>query len=138
MNPLTSIFELVNTVISRVFPDKSKAQEIQLELAKMQLSGELSQLEKESAERIAQMEINKEEAKSENVFISGWRPFIGWACGVAYVFAYIVAPYIINPILVAYGHTALPQVDFSDMIAVLLGMLGLGGMRTYEKRKGIK
>lgn len=138
MNPLTSIFELVNTVISRVFPDKSKAQEIQLELAKMQLSGELSQLEKDSAERIAQMEINKVEAASENIFISGWRPFIGWACGIAYVFAYIVSPYVINPILIAYGHPALPQVDFSDMIAVLLGMLGLGGMRTYEKRKGIK
>ena len=80
---------------------------------------------------IAQMDINKAEAANPNVFVSGWRPAIGWigAAGLAYHF-------VLNPILVGLGWTSLPALD--DMLFELIfAMLGMGGLRTYEKLKGV-
>lgn len=87
---------------------------------------------------LAQVEVNKEEAKSRSVFVAGWRPFIGWTCGVALAYHFVLAPIII------FGTTVfgvqipeLPVFDMDSLMTVLLGMLGLGGLRTYEKSKGL-
>lgn len=98
--------------------------------------GAKAQAEKElrdslTAWDIAQMDINKAEAANPNVFVSGWRPAIGWigAAGLAYHF-------VLNPILVGLGWTSLPALD--DMLFELIfAMLGMGGLRTYEKLKGV-
>lgn len=77
-----------------------------------------------------QAEINKVEAQSRSVFVAGWRPFIGWVCGVAFAFHYIVMP-----LLIAYTDIEPVEFDTNSLFTVLMGMLGLGGLRTFEKIK---
>lgn len=88
----------------------------------------------------AQVQVNAAEAASKNVFIAGWRPFIGWACGAAFVYSFIVQPIILTVLVSTHSTVtkdALPTVDITSMLPVLLGMLGLGTMRTVEKVQGI-
>tara|TARA_R110000822_G_C15125248_1_gene474472 strand:- start:357 stop:731 length:375 start_codon:yes stop_codon:yes gene_type:complete len=77
-----------------------------------------------------QSEINKVEAQSRSVFVAGWRPFIGWVCGVAFAFHYIAMP-----LLIAYTDIKPVDFDTNSLFTVLMGMLGLGGLRTFEKIK---
>jgi hypothetical protein len=118
-----AVADLVNNAINRIWPDKSDQEKQQLSAAVMVIQG--------------QLEINKEEAKSPSVFVSGWRPFIGWACGVACVWnwfglkvALFIAAYMGREI-------NMQPADMSEMLPVLLGMLGLGGLRTMEKINGV-
>ncbi len=86
---------------------------------------------------LGQIEINKVEAASRSVFVAGWRPFIGWSCGAAMVYSYVAQP-ILAFALAQSGHLVdLPRVELGEMMPVLLGMLGLGGMRSFEKLKGV-
>ena len=85
----------------------------------------------------AQIEVNKIEAGQTNVFVSGWRPFIGWTCGFALAYTYVIQP-MASFILGQTGYLIqLPEVDMALMMPVLLGMLGLGGLRTFEKFKKV-
>ena len=86
---------------------------------------------------LAQMEINIQEAKHRTIFVAGWRPFIGWVCGVALLYNFILRD-VIAWLLVMYDKelTPPPELAMEHLMTVLLGMLGLGGMRTYEKLKG--
>ena len=77
-----------------------------------------------------QAEINKVEAQNRSMFVSGWRPFIGWICGLAFGFHYIVMP-----LLLAYTDIKPVEFDTNSLFTVRMGMLGLGGLRTYEKLK---
>jgi hypothetical protein len=77
-----------------------------------------------------QAEINKVEAQNRHWFVSSWRPFIGWICGIAFGFHYIVMP-----LLLAYTDIKPVEFDTNSLFTVLMGMLGLGGLRTYEKLK---
>ena len=83
----------------------------------------------------AQIEVNKIEAGQTNVFVSGWRPFIGWTCGVALCYHFVLQPLLMF-ICVAMGNPMeLPVFDMTTLTTVLMGLLGLGGLRTYEKVK---
>ena len=120
---LGAVTELASTVINKIWPDKSEAERQQLAAAVMVVQG--------------QLDINKVEAASPSVFVSGWRPFIGWVCGVACAWNWIglkvalfVAAYLGHPL-------DMQPADVSEMMPVLLGMLGLGGLRTVEKLKGV-
>jgi hypothetical protein len=77
-----------------------------------------------------QTRINEIEAKHRTVFVAGWRPFIGWVCGIAFAFHYIIMP-----LLLAYTDIKPIEFDTNSLFTVLMGMLGLGGLRTYEKLK---
>lgn len=88
-----------------------------------------------------QLEINKTEAQHGSIFVAGWRPFIGWVCGAALVWNFIIQPLLLwiawmMPDLGMDMSTA-PKLDSGELMTVLLGMLGLGGLRTYEKRLGV-
>jgi hypothetical protein len=92
---------------------------------------------------MAQMEVNKQEAAHKSIFVAGWRPGAGWVCVVAMFFNFIAAP-LINWATAMYGYLGpdgsvitLPVLDLEIMMPVLLGMLGLGGMRSYEKKNGV-
>ena len=119
---LGSIADLATNVINKIWPDKTEAEKQQLQAAIMVVQG--------------QLDINKEEAKSPSVFVSGWRPFIGWVCGMACAWNWIGLK--IALFISAYlGHVLNMQpADISEMMPVLLGMLGLGGLRTLEKLNG--
>ena len=87
---------------------------------------------------LAQVETNREEAKHKNVFVAGWRPFIGWTCGVALAWHFILAPLVL--FIAGWSGVqlpTLPEFDMDSLMTVLLGMLGLGGLRSWEKTKGV-
>lgn len=81
-------------------------------------------------------ELNKAEAQHRSIFVAGWRPFIGWVCGFAFTYHYIGLPFI--KAIAAYNGVEVewPVLETDQLFSVLMGMLGLGGLRTYEKMKG--
>jgi len=78
-----------------------------------------------------QSEINKMEAQHRSIFVAGWRPFIGWICGIALLYNFIIRDLIawVSPDVMP------PAIQMDQLITILLGMLGLGGLRTFEKIK---
>ena len=86
---------------------------------------------------LAQLEVNKAEAAHKSVFVAGWRPFVGWVCGVALAYHFILAPLLQFGFALAGLDQELPEFEFSQLSTVLMGMLGLGGLRTFEKMKGV-
>jgi hypothetical protein len=83
----------------------------------------------------AQIEVNKVEAGSTNLFVSGWRPFVGWTCGVALCYHFVLQPFLMFVLLSIGNPMELPVFHMETLTTVLMGMLGLGGLRTYEKVK---
>lgn len=128
---LTALIGPASKLLGKFIKDKDK---------QMQLAHDLSTMAEKHAQELAkgQLAINKEEAKSGNIFIAGWRPFIGWSCGVALVWHFIAAPFIIF-FAALFGATLppLPEFDMGSLMTVLMGMLGLGGLRTFEKYKKV-
>jgi hypothetical protein len=85
-----------------------------------------------------QLEINKAEAQHGSIFVAGWRPGIGWICGIALGWNFIVQPIITwAAFATGYDLAGAPTLDTGELTTILLGMLGLGGLRTYEKRLGV-
>lgn len=120
---LGAVSDLANTVIGKIWPDKSEQEKQQLAAAVMVVQG--------------QLDINKVEAANPSVFVSGWRPFIGWVCGAACAWNWIGLP-IAAVVLKTYQiDIAVSQANLTEMLPVLMGMLGLGGLRTIEKIKGV-
>jgi len=137
LDPISILLEIGGKVIDRIFPDPTAAASAKLELLKMQQTGELAQLAADTELAKGQIKINEAEAASSSLFIGGWRPFVGWACGGAFAWNWIGLP-IARLIGVLVDHpVALAQADMTEMLPVLLGMLGLGGMRSWEKSKGV-
>ena len=103
-------------------------------------AAKLRLLEMEQKGELAQISVNMQEAKSEHLFVSGWRPAVGWTCTAAFAYAFVLQPFAafialaagMDPVLLE----TLPDLDIGAMMPVLLGMLGLGAMRTYEKKSG--
>lgn len=124
-------------IINKFFPDPAAKAAAQLEFLKLQQAGEFKALEADLQMAQGQMDSNKVEAASANVFVSGWRPFIGWTCGAAFAINFIVGP-LAQWLAALNGHVvAFPSLDVATMLPVLFGMLGLGAYRTAEKIKGV-
>lgn len=130
MDPVSVLLAIGSKVIDRVWPDPTQAAQAKLELFKLQQTGELQQI-------AGQLEINKAEAANPSVFVSGWRPFIGWVCGAACAWNWVGLP--VAKTLAMYFNHPLPlaPADLTEMMPVLIGMLGLGGLRTMEKIQGV-
>ena len=126
LDPVTALFEVGSKVLDRVLPDPAQQAAAKLELMKLQQNGELAQI-------TGQMDINKVEAASSSIFVSGWRPSIGWICGAGFAVQFVIGP-LAEWGSALYGHPVkFPQMDTGTMMPLLLGMLGLGGLRTAEK-----
>lgn len=132
-----SLFDFGSKVLDKIFPDPVKAQEAKLELFKLQQTGELAQLAADTDLAKGQLDVNKEEAKSSSLFVAGWRPFIGWVCGVAFAMNFVVGPVATFGYALWTGNTLLwPTLAVETFLPVLLGMLGLGAYRSYDKKQG--
>lgn len=134
MNPfiLGPVLELGKTVIDRLFPDKEKAAEAEREFLKMAMAGDLQTT-------LAQLEVNAKEAANPSLFISGWRPAVGWTCVSALAYQYLLVP-LGTAGYVLYTGSALPApLPTLDgvLFELLFGMLGLAGLRTIEKFKNV-
>ncbi len=133
-----AIFDFGSKVIDKIFPDKDAADKAKIEMLKLQQEGAFRELELEFDNMKAQIGVNTEEAKSQSLFVSGWRPAVGWVCVMAYAFNYIVMP--LSNWIVKFGDINAPAMvalDTGELTTLLFGMLGLGGLRTYEKVKGV-
>ena len=120
---LGAVADLAGTVINKIWPDKSEAEKQQLAAAVSLIQGQIA--------------INQAEASNPSVFVSGWRPAIGWVCGMACAWNWIGLP-IVKAVLAIYGQPLqLSPADIGEMMPILLGMLGLGGLRTAEKINGV-
>lgn len=107
---------------------------------KAKLAHDLATMAERHAQELAkgQLEINAAEAKHRSIFVAGWRPFIGWTCGIALAWHFVLAPVVIfGAGYVGIALPELPTFDMDSLMTVLLGMLGLGGLRTFEKAKGL-
>ena len=126
LDPVSALFEIGGKVLDRVLPDPAQQAAAKLELMKLQQNGELAQI-------TGQMEINKVEAASSSIFVSGWRPSIGWVCGAGFAVQFVIGPLAEWGAALAGHPVKFPQMDTGTMMPLLLGMLGLGGLRTAEK-----
>lgn len=145
MNPLliSGLFSAAQSLISRFFPDPEKQAEAQRALLQMQQNGELALLASETDLAKLQLQVNVEEAKHANIFVSGWRPCCGWVCAAAFAYSYVLLP-TLQFFVFTFGTTTMveqlsraPALELSEMMPVLLGMLGLSGLRTTERIKGV-
>lgn len=126
IDPITAGLDVFGKVIDKIFPDKTQADAAKAELLKMQINGDLQLA-------LGQQATNTAEAGSTSVFVAGWRPFIGWVCGMGCAWNWIGLP-IAKLICALLDHVIVLQMaDLSEMMPLLLGMLGIGGMRTFEK-----
>ena len=102
---------------------------------KMALAHEISTMAERHAQELArgQLEVNKVEAASKSMFVAGWRPFIGWVCGIGFLSNFIIIPMANFGLALAEVSIVIPMIDTTQMMPVLMGMLGLGAMRTVEK-----
>jgi hypothetical protein len=127
---LPSLIPVVGDVLDRFFPNKEEKERAQREI-ESKLTEHLARID------IAQLEVNKQEASHRSLLVAGWRPFVGWTCGLALFYTYLVQPMAMFVMAQTGDLVQLPQVDLSMMMPVLLGMLGLGGLRSFEKYKGV-
>jgi hypothetical protein len=131
MGIIDNLIGPVAGILDKVIEDKDQ---------KNALAHQIATMAERHAQELAkgQIDINKAEAASGSIFKGGWRPFIGWVCGVAFAYHFILQPFLI------FGFAAvgaeippLPEFDMGTMMPVLMGMLGLGSLRSFEKYKGV-
>ena len=131
MIPLvSSLLPIVGEVLDRVVPDKAGN-----EIAKRDLERTLAQAAVKG--QLGQLEINKVEAAHRSVFVTGWRPCVGWVCAFALAFHFIVAPVVKWDGALRGFHLAVPEFDMDSLLFILCSLLGIGGLQTYEKQKGL-
>ena len=137
MNPLllSSIFDIGRSILDRVFPDPQARAAAELELLKAQQEGAFKEMDAELQLSLAQTNINAVEASSQNIFVSGWRPAVGWIGVAALAYQYLLRP-LAPWLLQATGHPVpdMPTLD-GGLFELVSLMLGLGGLRSYEKLK---
>ena len=123
LDPLTAGMDLASTIIGKIWPDKSAAEAAQLAAAVALVQ--------------AQMDVNKVEAAHPSVFVSGWRPAIGWICGAAFAWNWVGLPIAKMGLAIAGVSLDLSPASMAEMMPVLLGMLGLSGLRSFEKSQRV-
>ena len=126
-DPITnSVVGIAGSVLNKFVADKN---------LKMKLEHELkTQLQ---TANLAQLEVNKLEAQHKSIFVSGWRPSVGWVCSLAMLYHFILAPMIQFAVGIAGIQVDLPEFDFSQLSTILMAMLGMAGLRTYEKQQKV-
>jgi len=131
MGILSTLIGPATELAGKFIQDKDQAAQLAHELSTM--------ADKHSHEALlAQIEVNRAEAASGSVFKGGWRPFIGWVCGAAFAYHFVLQPFILFGVAVAgVSIPELPSFDMGSLMTVMMGMLGLGGLRSYEKKQGL-
>lgn len=123
LDPITAGIDLAKVAIEKIWPDKTEKEKAELAAAVAMVQG--------------QLDINKAEAASGSTFVGGWRPFIGWVCGMAFAWNWCGLPVAMFVLTYLGKPMQLAQADMTEMMPVLMGMLGLGALRSYEKTKGV-
>lgn len=141
-DPLSAAFELGTTVINKIWPDPEKQAEEQRKLAELYQKGDLAELDAHVKLMLAQLKVNAAEAQHKSIFVAGWRPFIGWIGGSALAYQFIVYPILtwLWAIFQALGKipsdlSPPPILETGALFSIVTAMLGVGGMRSFDKLK---
>lgn len=142
-DPFTAVFSVGEKLIDRLWPDPAAKAAGLIELKKLQQSGDLAFLDADVKLMTGQMEINKMEAMHGGIFKGGWRPAVGWVCAAAMAYKFLVSPFLIFLVQIIahmldkelFPIEMLPVLEWKELSVVLLGMLGLGTARSWEKVK---
>ena len=131
MNPLLlgPVLEIGKSLLDRFIPDPAKKAEAEIEFIRMAADGELKQV-------IAQLEINAREAAHPSVWVAGWRPAFGWCGCIGFLYATVAQP-LLAWLAAVKGWPTPPTLNMDLLWAVITGLLGIGGLRTFEKSKGV-
>jgi len=131
MNPLflAPLLDVGKTLLDRFVPDPEAKRQAEAEFLSMAMQGELKQV-------IAQLEINAKEAAHPSMWVAGWRPAVGWVGALGLFYATIGQP-VLAWLSAAKGWPVPPDLNVDLLWVTLSGMLGIGGLRTYEKAKGV-
>lgn len=129
------IIPAVTALLDKLIPDPQAKAEAQLKMLDMAQKGELAALDAEMRLALGQLEVNKVEAGTD-LFRGGWRPSAGWVCSFGLAYSFLIQP-IFPWVLRSFGYAVdpMPDIDTETLMVLLTGMLGLGGLRTYEKLK---
>lgn len=118
-------------ILDKIIPDKNARAQAKEALENMEAQGELELLK-------GQLTVNSNEATHSSVFVAGWRPAVGWVCAFIFGYHYLLYPLLVLILTVnGVDLKGVPAFDSNSIWPVLSGMLGLGGMRTYEKKQGV-
>lgn len=120
---IDGIASLASNVLDRFFPNKTEQEKQEITMAMVMIQG--------------QIDTNKVEAANPNMFVAGWRPYVGWVCGTGFAIQFVVAPIAEWGAALAGHPVKFPELDIDTLLTLLGGMLGIGGLRTYEKTKGV-
>ena len=127
---IPSLLPVLTEVLDRVVPDQAAA-------AKAKLEMEAKLLEAVTTQAGQQAAINQAEAGHRSIFVAGWRPFIGWVCGAGLAWAFVVAPMLAWLLPAAGVVAALPALQMEYLLELVVAMLGLGALRSFEKMRGV-
>jgi hypothetical protein len=134
--PWGAVINAAVGIIDKVIPDPAQKAAAQLQILQLQQNGELEQLKAQTSLALSQTDIDKTEAASPSFFVHGWRPFVGWICGIGLSVQFLIAPIGVW-VAALMGHpTTFPTLDLGTLMTLLFGMLGLGAMHSYDKVQG--
>jgi len=128
-NIVEGLISPVTGLISEFIEDKDKANELAFRVSTMAATQAHEQA-------LGQLRVNEAEATTGSLFVGGWRPAVGWICATGMAVNFIITP-LLGPLVLEYTPVTLVPLDVEQMMPVLLGMLGLGGMRSFEKKNGV-
>lgn len=134
---IASLLPTLVSVIDKVIPNVAEREKAKAELALKLAENETELVKLFAAQDQGQIQINTEEAKSNSLFVSGWRPFVGWICASGCAWAFVLKPILDWGVKVAGSTATLPELQTGELMSLLLGLLGMGTLRTYEKFKGV-
>ncbi len=134
---VTAAMDLGGKLIDRLMPDPAAKQQAALQLLQMQQSGELAQLTADTDIAKAQIQVDQAEAQSGSLFVAGGRPMIIWVCAAALGNDFILRPIALFVMSAFHVAAVWPELDMTQLMPLLLGLLGLSAMRSYEKIQGV-
>ncbi len=144
-DPLSALFELGKNAIDKIWPDPIKRAEELRKLEELRQAGDLAVLDAHVKLMLGQLKINEAEANHKSVFVAGWRPWIGWVGGMALTYQFVLYPLLLwiwaileVKDLVPAGVTPPPVLDTGALSALVASMLGVGAMRSHDKKHGVE
>lgn len=132
---LGPIIAAATQIIPQIFQNKADQKKAEAAMQQFLVSADLQKLTLQMQPYIEQIKVNAIEAQSESLFKSGWRPFIGWTCGIAFAYQFLLQPFLFSLFSLFGIVLGVVQLDMAQLMTVLLGILGLGAYRSYDKQK---
>jgi hypothetical protein len=133
---LTALLPTLGTILDKIIPDPAAAADAKLKAVELAQKGELAAMDADVRLALGQLEVNKAEAATD-AFRGGWRPAVGWCCALGLFYTFLLRP-VLPWAVAAFGADVppMPAIDNEDLMVLLFGMLGLGGLRTFERVRG--